>query len=70
MSKIICEFCGTSYPEAATQCPICGCVRPANDDEFMDVLEEASQEHEYHFVKGGRFSAKNVKREMRPLFLL
>lgn len=62
MSKIICEFCGTSYPEAATQCPICGCVRPVNDDEFMGVLEGVSQEHEYHFVKGGRFSAKNVRK--------
>lgn len=24
MSKIICEICGTSYPEATEQCPICG----------------------------------------------
>ena len=27
MSKIICDVCGTSYPESANQCPICGCVR-------------------------------------------
>ena len=24
MNKVICEICGTSYPESAEQCPICG----------------------------------------------
>lgn len=24
MNKVICEICGTSYPETADQCPICG----------------------------------------------
>lgn len=24
MSKIVCEICGTSYPDTATNCPICG----------------------------------------------
>ena len=24
MSKIICEICGTSYPDTAECCPICG----------------------------------------------
>ena len=24
MSKVICDICGTSYPESAGQCPICG----------------------------------------------
>ena len=27
MSKIVCEICGTSYPETAESCPICGCSR-------------------------------------------
>ena len=62
MSKIICEFCGTSYSDVATQCPICGCVRPADDNEILGVLDEAAVEHEYHYVKGGRFSAKNVRK--------
>ena len=30
MNKVVCDLCGTSYPETATQCPICGCVRPAD----------------------------------------
>lgn len=27
MSKIICDICGTSYPDTADCCPICGCSR-------------------------------------------
>lgn len=27
MSKIVCEICGTSYPDTAESCPICGCSR-------------------------------------------
>ena len=27
MSKIICEICGTTYPDTAECCPICGCSR-------------------------------------------
>lgn len=29
MSKIICDICGTSYPDTAECCPICGCSREA-----------------------------------------
>lgn len=32
MSKIICEICGTSYPETAENCPICGCSRDLSDE--------------------------------------
>lgn len=28
MSKIICDVCGTAYPDTAAQCPICGSTRP------------------------------------------
>ena len=27
MSKIICDICGTTYPETASHCPICGCAK-------------------------------------------
>ena len=27
MSKVICDVCGTTYPETAQQCPICGCAK-------------------------------------------
>lgn len=29
MSKIICDICGTSYPDTAECCPICGCTPDA-----------------------------------------
>lgn len=67
MSKIICDVCGTSYPETATQCPICGCVRPV---DTVTVNTENNQDEKpttgtYTYVKGGRFSKANVKKRNR-----
>lgn len=62
MSKIICEFCGTSYSETANQCPICGCVRPADDQNILSEFDEAVAQREYHHIKGGRFSKSNVRK--------
>ena len=59
MSKIICDICGTSYADTATQCPICGCVRPA---EPQPVPEEENNSSAYTYVKGGRFLKSNVKK--------
>lgn len=41
MSKIICEICGTTYPETASHCPICGCSKDAaaeflGEESFAD----------------------------------
>lgn len=59
MSKIICDICGTSYADTATQCPICGCVRPA---QTQPVPENDAASGGYTYVKGGRFSKSNVKK--------
>lgn len=65
MSKIICNVCGTAYPETAAQCPICGCVRPGTA-KAVDVYKESETKEaaaeKYHHVKGGRFSKANVKK--------
>ena len=61
MSKNICDVCGTSYPETATQCPICGCVRSA-DAQGIVTGEQKEMEKTYTYVKGGRFSKKNVRK--------
>ena len=67
MSKIICDVCGTTYPETAAQCPICGCARPADvktvtgESAFSDNSDAAA----YTYVKGGRFSKKNVRKRMK-----
>ena len=64
MSKIICDVCGTSYSETATQCPICGCVRPgdaatvAGDTNDLETPVSGT----YNYVKGGRFSKSNVRK--------
>ncbi len=64
MSKIICDVCGTSYPETATQCPICGCVRPADVTVVAGNTDvpESAETGSYTYVKGGRFSKSNVRR--------
>lgn len=69
MNKIICDVCGTSYPDSANQCPICGCVRPATGAaaESAGNEEGFSRRENYTYVKGGRFSKKNVKKRNKQL---
>lgn len=55
MDKIICDVCGTSYPDSASQCPICGYVKSAH-------AKSAAEDGGYAHVRGGRFSNNNVKR--------
>ena len=42
MSKVICEICGTSYPETSEQCPICGYTRDLSVLLSRDDIEAAS----------------------------
>ena len=45
MNKIICDICGTSYPDTADCCPICGCSRDAADSILGgDLLEQTAEE--------------------------
>ena len=61
MSKIICDVCGTKYPESAEQCPICG--RAGSGDKIPDTDEvEGTYGREYSRTKGGHFSKSNVKK--------
>ena len=62
MSKIICDLCGTAYPETATRCPICGCVRPADAQGIPSDSNETAPARKYEQVKGGRFSKENVRK--------
>ena len=45
MSKIICDICGTSYPETESECPICGCSKDISlsflTEELVDQESEA-----------------------------
>ncbi len=63
MSKIICDICGTAYPDTAEQCPICGCVRPGDVQGTNKSADRGSTGASgYTYVKGGRFSKSNVKK--------
>lgn len=67
MNKIICDVCGTDYPETAEQCPICGC---ANAGEQASAGTEAPENEERAartYVKGGRFSKKNVNKRLKAM---
>ncbi len=58
MDKIICDLCGTSYPDTASQCPICGTARTdASKQQAADMTADS-----YAYVRGGRFSKSNVRK--------
>ncbi len=62
MSKIICEVCGTAYPDTSHQCPICGCAKPADAGVQSSQPYEEDLDSGYTYVKGGRFSKSNVRK--------
>lgn len=70
MSKIICDVCGTSYPDSVNQCPICGCVRSV-DSHVAQIVEneevKMAATGTYNHVKGGRFSKANVKKRQKNI---
>ena len=61
MNKIICDVCGTRYPESAEQCPICGRVG-AGEKKAESAEVEGAYGREYSRTKGGHFSKANVKK--------
>ena len=62
MSKIVCEVCGTSFPETSAQCPICGYV-PTGDNVYTEpTVNDEKVTGSYTYVKGGRFSKNNVRK--------
>ena len=68
MSKIICDVCGTRYPDSAEQCPICGCVHnpgAEQDQEVETVMEEEFVAPAAKAERGGHFSKSNVRKRNR-----
>lgn len=59
MNKIVCDVCGTSYPDTAAQCPICG---NSKANTAYTANSGTSGAEGYAYVKGGRFSHANVKK--------
>lgn len=63
MSKVICDVCGTTYPETAATCPICGCAKNSAEQTAAESSDTGSAS--YNYVKGGRFSKSNVRKRNR-----
>ena len=40
MSKIVCDICGTEYPESEDFCPICGCSQDVSADMDMELEDD------------------------------
>jgi|GEM_PF-1118180 len=65
MSKVICDVCGTSFPETDEQCPLCGCAKSA---DAVIVPDEPAKAPADPFPissrggKGGRFAKGNQRR--------
>lgn len=60
MNRIICDICGSEYPETADRCPICSYPR-----QGTEKLVAAGAAAAVEKVKGGRFSSKNVKKRRK-----
>lgn len=58
MSKVICDVCGTTYPETASVCPICGSAK----NTTVQTAAGGTLRDGASYVKGGRFSKRNVKK--------
>ena len=68
MSKIICDVCGTKYPESAEQCPICGHIRETRGAAAAEsYTDEEFEVTERPRVRGGRFSKSNVRKRNREM---
>ena len=67
MNKIICDICGTTYPDTAQQCPICGYANESAELLAGETAGEAGRRTEVQtrHVKGGRFSASNVRKRSK-----
>ena len=61
MNQIICDICGSAYPEGYDRCPVCSYPRQGGEKIVAAGVVEAAREK----VKGGQFSAKNVKKRRK-----
>lgn len=62
MSKIICDICGTAYPDTADKCPICGSAKQVDGNAVADTAAEGAEQQTKTVTKGGHFSNSNVRK--------
>ena len=62
MSKVICDICGTAYPETAAQCPICGSAKQIDSKIGSDSAADSAEREAKAPTRGGHFSTANVRK--------
>lgn len=62
MSKIICDICGTAYPETADKCPICGSAKQIEGSAVQEPSSDNGEQPVKAVTKGGHFSNANVRK--------
>ena len=65
MNKIICDVCGTDYPETAAQCPICGCASAGAQTSAGNEAADTDERATHAPVRGGRYSKANVRKRLK-----
>ena len=65
MNKIICDVCGTDYPETAAQCPICGCASAGALTSAGNEAADTDERAAHAPVSGGRYSKANVRKRLK-----
>ena len=61
MDKIICDICGTVYPQSDECCPICGCSREFSQNSEAEIPSQMPEYVPESRKKGGIFSAAQKK---------
>lgn len=69
MNKIICDICGSAYPETEDQCPICGSSREYAVEAADDIPDKMPEYIPDGRKKAGIFS-NTVKKTMEGLYEL
>ena len=63
MSKVVCDICGTEYPEFDDFCPNCGCSQDVSAEMDMELEED-------NFLEDSPITAVRQKSRKRLLRLL
>lgn len=62
MGKYVCDVCGTTYPDTAEQCPICGSANRSRVQTQAGGSGERETTAAAYATRGGRFSKSNVRK--------
>lgn len=71
MKKMIkCETCGAEFDASSVRCPYCGTgYAPAEEDEYMDKLEEVRQDLHRQIDNGNKQIKKGMGGTIRVIIL-